>query len=70
MWPKSFVRPCAQCRAEVIAPAWSEHLSAGCVRNVWWCDACGYAFEDMVYFSATELQFDLKDHEKPLEMAA
>jgi hypothetical protein len=57
---QSFLRPCAQCSAEIIAPAWSECLSAGCVRNVWSCDGCGYEFEDTVYFSAPELQFDLK----------
>ena len=45
---------CAQCQAEIIAPAWSEHLTASCVRNVWSCDACGYQFEDTVYLSVRE----------------
>jgi hypothetical protein len=50
MLPKSFVRPCAQCGADIIAPEWSEYLSTGCVRNVWSCEACGYDFEDSVCF--------------------
>jgi len=49
------VSECAQCGAEMIAPAWSEHLSDHCVRNVWSCDACGYQFEDTVYLPAREL---------------
>jgi hypothetical protein len=52
MLPKSFVRPCAQCGADIIAPEWSEYLSTGCVRNVWSCEACGYDFEDSVCFYA------------------
>jgi ribosomal protein L37AE/L43A len=52
MLPNSFVRPCAQCGADIIAPEWSEYLSTGCVRNVWTCEACGYNFEDSIYFSA------------------
>jgi ribosomal protein L37AE/L43A len=42
---------CAQCRADIIAPEWSEHLSDHCVRNVWSCEVCGYRFEDAVYLS-------------------
>ena len=45
---------CAQCQAAIIAPAWSEHLTDSCVRNVWSCDACGYQFEDTVYLTARE----------------
>jgi hypothetical protein len=52
MAPKSFGRPCAQCGADIIAPEWSECLSTGGVRNVWSCEACGYDFEDSIYFSA------------------
>jgi ribosomal protein L37AE/L43A len=48
------VNQCAQCGADLIAAAWSEHLSESCVRNVWSCDACGYQFEDTVYLSARE----------------
>ncbi len=64
--PKSPVRPCAQCSADIIAPAWSEYLSTGCARNVWSCDACGYEFDDTVYFSAPELQPELKEREQLL----
>lgn len=70
MWPKSFVRPCAQCSTDIIAPAWSEYLSTGCVRNVWTCEACGYEFEDRVYFSAPGLQAELKESEQLLTWAA
>jgi C4-type Zn-finger protein len=45
------VNECAQCRADIIAPEWSEHLSDYCVRHYWSCDACGYRFEDTVYLS-------------------
>jgi ribosomal protein L37AE/L43A len=45
------VNQCAQCRGDIIAPEWSEHLSDHCVRNVWSCEACGYQFEDTVYLS-------------------
>jgi len=48
---KASVNQCAQCRADIIAPEWSEHLSDYCIRNVWACEACGYQFEDTVYFS-------------------
>ena len=46
-----FGNQCAQCRADIIAAAWSEHLSDSCVRNVWACDA---QFEDTVFLSARE----------------
>jgi hypothetical protein len=68
LW-KPFVRPCAQCRTEIIAPEWSEFLSAGRVRNVWTCDACGYEFEDTVYFSAPELQTGPREPEPLLRVA-
>ncbi len=70
MLRKSFVRPCAQCSASIIAPAWSEYLSAGCVRNVWTCEACGYDFEDTIYFSAPELQPELKERKQLLKADA
>ena len=44
-----FGNQCAQCRADIIAPVWSEHLSDYCIRHVWSCDACGYQFEDTVH---------------------
>ena len=46
------VNECAQWGAELIAAAWSEHVTDSCVRNVWSCEACGYQFEDTVYLSA------------------
>jgi ribosomal protein L37AE/L43A len=46
---------CAQCGAVLIAPEWSEHFPDHRVRNVWSCKACGYEFEDTVYWSAREL---------------
>jgi hypothetical protein len=43
---------CPQCGAEVIAPEWSEHVSAHCVRNTWSCEICDCQFEEAVYLSA------------------
>jgi ribosomal protein L37AE/L43A len=48
------LRKCAQCSADIIAAEWSEHLSERRVRNLWSCEACGYQFEDEVYFAAQE----------------
>src|SRR6266566_4069680 len=39
--------PCAQCGDALIAPQWSEHVSARCVRHVWSCEGCGYQFESL-----------------------
>ena len=41
---------CPQCRAWLLAPEWSEHLTERCVRHSWSCDACGYGFETTVVF--------------------
>jgi hypothetical protein len=46
-----FGNHCAQCRAVIIAPEWSEHQSDYCIRHVWSCEVCGYQFEDMVHLS-------------------
>jgi ribosomal protein L37AE/L43A len=46
---------CAQCGAALSEPAWSEHFPDHRIRNVWSCVACGYEFEDTVYWSAREL---------------
>jgi ribosomal protein L37AE/L43A len=46
-----FGNQCAQCRANIIAPEWSERLSDHCIRHVWSCDTCEYRFEDTVYLS-------------------
>jgi hypothetical protein len=45
--------PCAQCGDALIAPQWSEHVSARCVRHVWSCESCGYQFESLVYLHAS-----------------
>jgi DNA-directed RNA polymerase subunit M/transcription elongation factor TFIIS len=45
------VKECSQCGAVMIAPAWAEHLSDQCVRNVWSCEACGYELEVLVDLS-------------------
>jgi len=44
--------PYAQCGEPLIAAKWSEHLTERCIRYVWECDACGYAFETTVYLRA------------------
>lgn len=49
------VNECAQCGANLIEPEWSEHFPDHRIRNVLSCDACGYEFEDTVYYSAREL---------------
>jgi ribosomal protein L37AE/L43A len=46
---------CAQCGADLIEPEWSGHFPNNRVRNVWSCEACGYQFEDTVYWSGREL---------------
>ena len=46
---------CAQCGAALNEPEWSEHFPDHRIRNVWSCQACGYEFEDTVYWSAREL---------------
>ena len=45
---------CTQRGALLIAPEWSEHFPDHRIRNVWLCEACGYEFEDTVYWSARE----------------
>jgi len=49
------VNECAQCRADIVAPEWSEHLSDYCIRHAWSCEACGYGFEETVYSSGREV---------------
>ncbi len=36
---------CTDCGAEVIAATASEFISAQCVRNEWFCGACGSEFQ-------------------------
>jgi rubredoxin len=45
---------CPQCSAWLLAPDWSEHLNARCVRHTWSCEACGYQFETAVFFPERE----------------
>ena len=39
---------CARCGDALIAPEWSECVSAGQVRHSWFCVACGCRFETAV----------------------
>ena len=41
---------CPQCGADVIAPEWSERVSAP-----WSCDTCDFQFEEVVCLSASDL---------------
>lgn len=50
---------CAQCGDLLFAPVWSEFVKERCVRHLWSCDACGYAYETTVYFAPrTETTLD------------
>jgi ribosomal protein S27AE len=42
--------PCAQCGESLFMPEWSEHVDERRVRHLWECDACGYAFEAVVFY--------------------
>lgn len=42
------MNPCTQCGEAVLAPELSEHVSERCVRHLWACESCGYAFETTV----------------------
>jgi len=46
---------CAQCGTDLIEPEYSEHFPDHRVRNVWSCEACGYQYEDTVYWSSRDL---------------
>ena len=46
---------CAQCGAVLTEPEWSEHFPDHRIRNVWSCEACGYEFENIIYWAAREL---------------
>lgn len=48
---KRIINQCAQCGDKLLAPVWSEYVKERCVRHLWNCDACGYAFETTVYFA-------------------
>jgi transcription elongation factor Elf1 len=38
---------CPRCGEELIASAWSEHLSVSEVRDFWHCSKCGNMFETL-----------------------
>jgi hypothetical protein len=44
-----------QCGADLIGSEYSEHFSDHRIRNAWSCEACGYQYEDTVYWSSREL---------------
>ena len=48
---KRIFNQCAQCGDTLFAPVWSEYVKERCVRHLWNCEACGYAFETTVYFA-------------------
>jgi ribosomal protein S27AE len=48
------VNMCAQCGESLFLPEWSEYLSKHRVRHLWECEACGYKFETLVAFAASE----------------
>jgi ribosomal protein L37AE/L43A len=45
---------CPQCGARLFAPARSEHVNERHVRHIWSCEACGYSFEAMVFYSSSK----------------
>jgi hypothetical protein len=47
-----FLNRCAQCGDMLFAPVWSEYVKERCIRHLWNCDTCGYAYETMVYLAA------------------
>ena len=44
-------RYCEQCDSLLSEPEWSEQVSQRCIKHLWSCDACGYQFEQSVYFA-------------------
>jgi hypothetical protein len=45
---------CLQCGERLLAPEWSEHVNECCIRHLWACDACGYAFETSVFLEKSK----------------
>ncbi|HEY6861374.1 MAG TPA: hypothetical protein VI358_16505 [Pseudolabrys sp.] len=43
---------CAQCGDQLFLPEWSEYLDKARIRHLWQCEACGYAFENIVVYSS------------------
>jgi ribosomal protein L37AE/L43A len=58
---KSFNR-CAQCGDLLFAPVWSEFVRERCIRHLWNCDTCGYAFETTVYLAGASGAKEQIDH--------
>lgn len=52
---------CAQCGEALFAPEWSEYVKERCVRHLWSCEACGYAWETTVYLAPQGKVEDLID---------
>jgi ribosomal protein L37AE/L43A len=50
---------CAQCGNYLVAPDWTEFLNERCIRHLWSCDSCAYAFETKVYFPHSSQSSDL-----------
>ena len=52
---RNFARsnPCAQCGKRLSRPEWSEHVDRRCVRHLWKCEGCDYAFETTVSYATT-----------------
>ena len=43
---------CAQCGEQLFVPEWSGYVDERCVRHLWGCEACDYAFETTVSYAA------------------
>jgi hypothetical protein len=43
---------CTQCGEFLFVPEWSEHVDERCVRHLWECEACGYAFETTISYAS------------------
>ena len=52
---------CPQCGDALLAPVWSEHVKERCIRHLWNCDACGYAYESMVYLASQSFEQQIDD---------
>jgi ribosomal protein L37AE/L43A len=49
--------PCAQCGKPIAAPEWSEN-GPHRTSYLWRCDACGYEFEAVAFFSRSQQDRD------------
>ena len=46
---------CVQCGDQLLLPEWSEYLATSCVRHLWKCEVCGYAFETTTVVYSSEV---------------